>query len=167
MFQRFSTLPSASRDKFDNPWEELSFIQSSAGVRVPPPHLITDLMNWLLMSLGQHDNCSGLNVKRITHAVMADFTSHVMNCVPEVTTLIIFNPSIWTNVLKAWCHAAIKLLANSGFLKLSDPKNFEDSGFVCYHASAQLRYENGRYVQKTLLQTMKDLHNQHVKIPQE
>ena len=164
MFQRFSTLPGASRDKFDDPWGELSFIQSSSGVRVPPPHLIADLMNWLLMSLGQHENCPKLNVKGITHAVMADFTSHIARCVPEVTTLIVFQPVIWTNVLKAWCHAAIKLLANSGFLKLSDANNFEDSGFICYHASAQLRYENGRFLQKTLQQTLKDLHEQHAKM---
>ena len=95
---------------------------------------------------------------------MADFTFHIGHCVPEVTTLIVFNPVIWTNVLKAWCHAAIKLLANSGYLKLANPKNFENSGFVCYHASAQLKYENGRYVQKTLRQTLKDLHEQHVKM---
>ena len=164
MLQRFSTLPDASRDKFDNPWGELSFIHFSAGVRVPPPQLMTDLMNELLMALSQHENCPGLNVKRITHAVMADFTSSAMNSVPEAATLVLFNPIKWTNVLKAWCHAAIKLLTNSGFLKLSDPKNFEESGFVCYHATAQLKYENGRYVEKTLRQTLKDLHEQHVKM---
>ena len=114
-------------------------------------------MSNTLTELGNQEIGSKVKVKTVCDAVMADFWSFSILHMPlSMVSLTTFNPGRWTEISKRWSLAAIKLLANLGYVKLRGAGNFDDKEFVSYHACAQLRFENGQYKQKRLVEILQE-----------
>ena len=152
MNQIFETIPADERTTFDDPWPALRDTLSSMGSPVPSPRAIANIMSSMLRALGTHENGSRVSVRTICDTEMAHLTEFALETHDPMILFIGFQPEYWSRISKETCQTAIKLLANLGYVKLTDARNFDDREFVCYHACAVITFENGQYKQQSLFQ---------------
>ena len=145
----FHTIKANKRSTFEDPWQVLLQRGSAIRVSVPSPNdhqMMADIMSQSLVVLGKQESGSKVNVKTVCDLVVTDLTAFCSCGVPHVEGV------------RSWTLAAIKLLANLGYVKLRGDGNFDDKEFVVYHACAQLTFEDGQYKQQRLVKIFQD-HN--------
>ena len=146
----FERIPADKRTTFEDPWPALRHAHLINGHILPPEGMITEMMNQTLAVLGKQRDGSKVRVGTVCNSVVSSLNAFARCHFPGAASNTMTTSEKWSEESKEFSFASVKLLANLGYIQLSDNGKFEDKEFLSYHACARLNFENGQYKQETL-----------------
>ena len=157
MIEFYKTLPSDTRNFFGDPIQELLKMHVIVGFPELIPGVIeqkiAELMNSILLILGNNVECPNVKVGDVTESVMIYL--RLTYSLPHSGMVYLLQQ--WPYIFEVWIRTAVRILANLGYVKLTSAYRFADYEIVAFHASAQLKYENGHFKQQSLSETLKEI----------